>query len=82
MPSVFTLPAFLLREEGGGELIKNFNLQTGGGVLEGGLLERGSFYNTYNLVGVEVGGSCKECKFNILMRFFFQGLDPSHWDDK
>ena len=46
MPSVLTLTAFLLREEGGmGEgglireegLIKKFNLQTGG------LLERGAY---------------------------------------
>ena len=43
MPSVLTLTAFLLREEGeGGELIKKFNLQTGGLLSrEGGLLEKG-----------------------------------------
>ena len=40
MPSVLTLTAFLLGEEGGGGLIKNFNLQSGGW-LEGGLLESG-----------------------------------------
>ena len=37
MPSVLTLTAFLLRGEGGGRIIKNFNLQTGG------LLEREAY---------------------------------------
>ena len=44
MPSVLTLTAFLLREEGGrgklireGVLIKNFNLQMGGLLEKGGL---------------------------------------------
>ena len=40
MPSVLTFTAFLLREEGGGGgLITKFNLQTGGLLERGGLLE-------------------------------------------